>query len=169
MPTPVEIQPFHRQFILDASFTIVHDAATANEAEFLAMALTDVLVDKLAVDKPTDGAKAAARKIRLGIGDVNVGDEIKRPGDEAYVLTIHPETGIEISGTDPAGVFYGIQTLRALFPIAAYRQPAKRVELEAVPYRRRTALSLSRIAPRCRPQLPVQANGHEAARPHGLL
>ena len=44
-------------------------------------------------------------------------------GDEAYLLTASPENGIEIVGTDPAGVFYGVQTLRALLPLDAYQNP----------------------------------------------
>jgi hexosaminidase len=132
VPTPFEIQPLHQRFILDASFTIAPDSATAKEAAFLATALTDVLTGKVTVEKASTDAKAAPNRIRLGIGGVKMGDEAKHRGDEAYVLTIHPATGIEIVGTDPAGVFYGIQTLRALIPVAAYRQPAERIELDAV-------------------------------------
>ena len=40
---------------------------------------------------------------------MKVAGAAKNPGDEAYTLTAKPGAGIEIVGTDPAGVFYGIQ------------------------------------------------------------
>ncbi|GAA3725619.1 beta-N-acetylhexosaminidase [Salinactinospora qingdaonensis] len=42
-------------------------------------------------------------------------------GSEGYELTA-TGSGVSIVGTDPAGVFYGAQTLRQLLPAAAYRR-----------------------------------------------
>ena len=44
---------------------------------------------------------------------------LKKYGKEAYSLNITPKE-IEISGASPAGVFYGIQTLRQLLPPATF-------------------------------------------------
>ena len=57
-------------------------------------------------------------------------------GDEGYTLTVAPE-GVRITGRTPAGVFYGVQTLRQLMPASIeYRAasphaisiPAARIE-----------------------------------------
>ena len=40
--------------------------------------------------------------------------EDKKMGSEAYQLIAHPENGVIITGGDPAGVFYGIQSLLAM-------------------------------------------------------
>ena len=56
----------------------------------------------------TPGEKT--KGINLSIG--NVGDN-----DEAYRLTVNAE-GVNIVGASPAGVFYGIQTLRKALPVS---------------------------------------------------
>jgi hexosaminidase len=48
------------------------------------------------------------------------------------VLTAQPAGGIEIVGSDPAGVFYGIQSLRCLVPIELYHQKNSEISIDAV-------------------------------------
>ena len=48
------------------------------------------------------------------------------------MLSVSPDEGIEIIGGDPAGVFYGVQTLRALLPIDSYRQTNEEIEVDAM-------------------------------------
>src|SRR5687767_2123062 len=51
---------------------------------------------------------------------------VSEPGDDAYDLDVSP-AGVTIRGRTPAGVFYGVQTLRQLLPpFVEYR--AARVE-----------------------------------------
>ena len=57
---------------------------------------------------PQDGA-AAESVIELQLGDVS------EAGDEAYEITMMPARAT-IKGRTPAGVFYGVQTLRQLLP-----------------------------------------------------
>jgi hexosaminidase len=59
----------------------------------------------------------------------------RRPGDEAYALSVSARGGIEVSGTDSAGVFYGIQSLRALLPVEAFGQQPDSVALDEVTVR----------------------------------
>lgn len=48
-------------------------------------------------------------------------------GNEGYRLRVRPE-GVEVRGGGPAGVFYGLQTLRQLLPAATFRRsPTKGV------------------------------------------
>jgi hexosaminidase len=84
-------------------------------------------IQQLDVDSPHSPGSVA-----LQVGDVHVGNEPKRKGDEAYRLTVDSERGVEIVGTDPSGVFYGVQTLRALLPLDAYREPAADLKIDAV-------------------------------------
>jgi len=45
--------------------------------------------------------------------------------DEGYDLTIASDTGIRITGRTPAGVFYGVQTLRQLLPFSVELRGAR--------------------------------------------
>jgi hexosaminidase len=62
------------------------------------------------------GRAAAAAPLRLAIGAVE-----GQPSPEAYALSIDAQQGIRIVGASPAGVFYGLQTLRGLLPPSATR------------------------------------------------
>jgi hexosaminidase len=110
LPTPRSVRKSRRHMILDGSYSIHYQNGLAGEANFLAEALREDLGLSLPV-KPDDGSerRAVSLVLRAGRGDV-----------EGYVLTITPGEGIEISGSDPAGVFYGLQSLRALIPLEAY-------------------------------------------------
>jgi hexosaminidase len=58
------------------------------------------------------GATAAA--LRLETGPVE-----GQASPEAYELVVDPLGGIRVTGRSPAGVFYGLQSLRSLLPVAA--------------------------------------------------
>jgi hexosaminidase len=64
---------------------------------------------------PRSAAKAgpAASTLRLETGKVDGQDS-----PEAYELVVDPAAGIRIRGNSPAGVFYGLQSLRGLLPAA---------------------------------------------------
>ena len=77
---------------------------------------------------PPEGAR---NSIHLRIGDVAPpGRDVANP-NEAYVLTIAPDSGIDIVGRDAAGVFYAIQSLRNWLPIEAYRGKHHQLTLDA--------------------------------------
>ncbi len=129
VPTPVSIAKRPGEVTIDSSTRIVYEPTLENEAEFLADSLHRTF--NLQLDHqpaPGDGRNS----IHLKLGDVKIGDATKHPGDETYKLTATTTACIEIVGTDPAGVFYGLQTLRGLVPLAAYRMPGKRLSIDAV-------------------------------------
>ncbi|MFF3481732.1 beta-N-acetylhexosaminidase [Streptomyces sp. NPDC002701] len=73
------------------------------------------------------GARNTPDRVRLLI------DESLRP--EAYVLDADAERGVEIRGGDPAGVFWGAQTLRQLIgPDAFRRAPVRPGATHTVPH-----------------------------------
>ena len=98
--------------------TIAADDALAGEADFLRSALQDVL--RGAVVRSGQGGRADVT-LRLNRGlDVD-GDGT--PDPEGYTLEITGR-GVQITGADAAGVLYGIETLRQLIPVDAYRAAA---------------------------------------------
>jgi hexosaminidase len=105
------------------------ESRLTREAQFLAEQL-DALLGKPIADE--GGQPSHRDSIRLRVDEVRVEGVVKRAGDEAYQLTAMPGRGIEIVGSDPAGVLYGIQTLRALLPVEAYRTRAAETEIDAV-------------------------------------
>ncbi len=120
IPTPISYRPKAGSMSLDNSFVIVYDPALENEAGYLAKMLGEVTRSAF---KSVATAASVDKAIHLQIGKVNVAQ--KR---EAYELGI-AENGITITGTDPAGVFYGIQSLRSLIPLEAYQAGGTSVSL----------------------------------------
>ncbi len=51
---------------------------------------------------------------------------------EAYQLRIADGGGVHIEGGDAAGVFYGIQSLLALIPVEAWKEPVGKLEINSV-------------------------------------
>ena len=129
IPTPVEAARTPGEVMIEPSTTISFEPSLENEAKLLAENLKQAF--DLRLDLQT-APGVERNSIRLKLGKVQIGNVSKRPGDEAYTLTVKPNTGVEIVGTDPAGVFYGIQTLRALVPLEAYRAPGKPFSITAV-------------------------------------
>jgi hexosaminidase len=129
VPTPVEMTTTPGKVRLGKTRRIHFEPSLANEARLLAEELNLLLGEPIGVPSTLPASRDA---IRLRIDEIRVGGSTKRAGDEAYLLTAGPERGIEIVGSDPAGVFYGIQTLRALLPLEAYQNPAAEIEIGAV-------------------------------------
>ncbi len=127
LPSSVRLLKGAGSLTLDRTWGLQAGAGLEREAAFLAAALEPVLG---ATPQREESAGDAPNRIRLEIGEVNVAGTGRQPGDEAYVLEIDPETGIRITGTGAAGVFYGISSLRALLP-AGERAPGP-VELPAL-------------------------------------
>ncbi len=125
VPTPVRVDAAEGQVVLDEHTTIHYADGLGGESAFLAAALRPLLG---AVPVVEAGGEGGASDIVLRLGAVAVDGS----SPEAYRLTIDPEEGIEIAGNSPDGVFYGIQSLRALAPLEAYREPVESLRLKAV-------------------------------------
>jgi hexosaminidase len=117
LPTPRVVEPGRGRLTLRGRVAIEHARALASEAAYLAAAL-DGVIDA----SPRSGAGVERHRssaaIRLAIDarlDID-GDGSADP--EAYVLDVGDD--ITIRGSDRAGVFHGIQTLRQLVPLDAH-------------------------------------------------
>jgi hexosaminidase len=123
VPKPLRVEPRPGAVTLGPATEIRHAAGLEREAAVLEAALTALLGVKPRVSAGTTPSPSA---VVLETGP------LAAAGDEAYTLAVSAEAGITIRGAHPAGVFYGIQTLRALVPPEAYREPQASLTLEAV-------------------------------------
>ncbi|HYG38295.1 MAG TPA: family 20 glycosylhydrolase [Cytophagales bacterium] len=123
IPTPVTYQYGKQKVIIDDSYRIIANEELKEEKLFLANALNDLLKKPL--------AEEGENYIELLIGDISYGGKTLSKGDEAYELTVKPGK-IHIKGSDKDGVFYGIQSLKALIPVAALTTKNDKIPLKEI-------------------------------------
>jgi len=97
-PTPVQLTRGAGELRLSAMPAITAPADLASEAQFAAEYL-----------RPYVRTGKGSTALRLEVGAVE-----GQTSPEAYELVIDPTTGVRIVGVSPAGVFYGLQSLRTL-------------------------------------------------------
>jgi len=112
IPRPVHVTPGAGSFVLTARTAIVTDRTTRDIGYQLADWLQPATGYRLAV---AAAPGAATRTIALRIDPT-----LSRLGPEGYRLTV-TGTGVTIRGFQPAGVFYGVETLRQLLPPDIFR------------------------------------------------
>lgn len=121
IPTPVRIQATGEYVTFTDPPEIYYEAGLENEADHLAGMLarrTGFLFNHR--EGPGPGSNSIVLKRRdLRINGVD---------REAYRLEIDKNRNITITGSDPSGVFYGIQTLNALLPVDGDSAPTFRVK-----------------------------------------
>ncbi|WP_420148190.1 beta-N-acetylhexosaminidase, partial [Spirosoma sp.] len=120
IPSPIKITTGKGALTLDPSLAIYTDKTLESEARFLTQKLKSLTGKEF---QTTYGA-STAKGISLRIGNVATNGITK----EAYQLRID-DNGISITGSDAAGVFYGIQSLLALVPAQSYLDPSIPVQL----------------------------------------
>ena len=113
IPSPVKIQIGSGVLNITNSLEIYYQNGLENEAKYLAASLRDLTSKEFKMSTTTSKGKS----INLQLSKIKVANTSK----EAYQLKISEE-GISIVGSDPAGVFYGIQSLRSLIPVEAYKE-----------------------------------------------
>jgi len=101
-PTPLQVTKGTGALRLSVMPQISAAPALANEAAFAAEYLRPYL---------RAGGGAGNQALRIEIGAVQ-----GQSSPEAYELVVDPTAGIRIVGASPAGVFYGLQSLRSLLP-----------------------------------------------------
>lgn len=121
IPSPVSIKPGSNTLELNDQLAILYERGLENEAGYLAASLKDLTGKEFRIEDTDSGG---GRAIRLQVGQVEVSGTRK----EAYHLSIAAH-GISVTGSDAAGVFYGIQSLRSLIPLRAYQKPASVISL----------------------------------------
>jgi hexosaminidase len=126
VPSPVSIIANSGSFTLTGETSVFYQKGLENEARFLSESLVPLLKAKLPVAVlPTTNERAIFLRLAEGEG------EQTPSGAEGYTLKV-TEEHIEITGVDKAGVFYGIQSLRSLFPVDAWISPSDSTRVDAV-------------------------------------
>ena len=108
IPLPSRIETRSGVFQLTAETAILADPPNLWNADFLRRLLAASTGFPLPV-RAFDRAGNNAICLRLNPG-------LESLGKEAYSLAVSPET-VTIEAHDPAGIFYGLQTLRQLLPV----------------------------------------------------
>ena len=123
VPLPQEITITEgTSFTLDETVAIAYqgDEAMKQNATFLA----EYIKEKVGLDLPITN-QSSNKAIRLSV-------ENSDDNPEGYQLTVSAD-GIAIIGASPAGVFYGIQTLRKALPVTKGKAKLPTVEINDYP------------------------------------
>jgi hexosaminidase len=112
IPEPVSITRGAGEFVLTPGTMIWTDSATFN----LGYQLAGYLKPATGIELPVSMPGALTAKIII----LHIDPSVTRLGPEGYRLLVEPER-IVITAPEAAGLFYGIQTLRQLFPPAIFR------------------------------------------------
>jgi hexosaminidase len=118
LPTPRRVERGRGEVTLRGHVVIEHPGALNGEAAYLASALDGVLAAAVSQRTAEADHHQPATTIRLSVdANLDIDGDGKRDA-EAYVLDVK-DGRVTIRGSDRAGVFYGIQTLRQLVPVEA--------------------------------------------------
>lgn len=130
IPSPVRYKKGTGEWSLDATVRLFHESGLESEADFL----IDALEKRFGLHlKTATGPDSRRNGIHLKIAGITVDAVERGNGDEAYHLSISENGGVRITGSDGAGLFYGIQSLLALLPTTAMnnsRTPVSIPEIE---------------------------------------
>ncbi|HXY40741.1 MAG TPA: family 20 glycosylhydrolase, partial [Vicinamibacteria bacterium] len=118
-PTPVSVEKREGRLTLAAQPAITAAPELAAEAAFAAEYLRPFFTTTKGTGRLP--ARQTPAAVRLEVGAVQ-----GQASPEAYELVVDPASGIRIVGNSPAGVFYGLQSLRDLLGVP---QPTIRAAL----------------------------------------
>ncbi len=125
IPSPVSYKATGSKVVFDDMVRVLYEDGLENEARFI----SDFL-EKLIGTRPTmeQASGPSSYSIFLETGNVSVNGK----NEEAYRMEIKPDKSIRITGSDPAGVFYGLQSLIAMLPVEVFRGQNAEVALDEV-------------------------------------
>jgi hexosaminidase len=125
IPTPVRTTPGNGSVSISSKWSVHFAEGLDAEAVYLSEQLGKALAGKITTQKSTE---ADPQAILLELKETQVGGKTK----EAYQFEISPATGVRITGSDAAAVFYGIQSLLAWLPEETWGKPSGEIKLDAV-------------------------------------
>ena len=118
VPAPRSYQRKPGSFSWSEAVVVNYDKQLGKEVEYLSGYMESHFNKKIKlIEGPGDG------QVQINLGSAKQA--------EGYRLVVTPE-GIDIIGQDPAGVFYGIQSLLGLVPISNYEEKGTALEIPAI-------------------------------------
>ena len=115
IPKPLSLKESAGAFSVDAQTSVIADTGARDTATYLAQRLRKVTGFNLPVRRHKDDDDTGTIVLRLLESPAQQSDQDK----EAYQLRVTSDL-VDISATDPAGLFYGVQTLLQMFPPDIY-------------------------------------------------
>ena len=128
IPTPFITKPIYTRMELTKDVKIVYAAELQQEARYLSSELGKNLGKNPEIIK---NQLTGENNIFLNIEKIKIEDKTFDNGSEAYSLRVQ-NGNIYITGTDKAGVFYAIQSLKALFPVESFKEPSGKIILDGI-------------------------------------
>lgn len=125
IPSPVSYKSSNEKILFDGPVEFLYAKGLENEARFFADFMGNLLGMQYEISEAT---RIKPNSLFLKIDDISVNGKSK----EAYHLKVNKNKSIEISGSDPAGVFYGLQSLIALLPTEMFRGEQVPIEIPEV-------------------------------------
>ncbi len=123
IPTPLKAVYSERRVTMEEKIEIHFTGGLGREAGYLADMLEQASGMAPIVKEDSRGGNCI---ILLEM------DQQKVPGNEAYRLSVNTRNGVRITGSNAAGVFYGIQSLLAMLPPDIWAHPGSILELPEV-------------------------------------
>ena len=129
--TPAPFQTYYRgsTYTFSYNLTIRYDAGLEDEADYLALQLNKVQQNPVRI---LSSEEEGVAQLEL---ELDPGLMINGTNESVYTLDIARGNPIKITGSDAAGVYYGIESLRALFPVGNLRVKSDPLTIPALQIR----------------------------------
>ncbi|MFC4634875.1 beta-N-acetylhexosaminidase [Dokdonia ponticola] len=120
IPKPLSLETSQGRFLVDEKTIIVGDVSLTNEINYVSDMLQ--VGSRFTVSTSNDSANEKKKNSITLLLDESL------PSDESYKLEVTFDN-VVISGKTPAGIFYGIQSLRQLLPATVESESTNKVPL----------------------------------------
>lgn len=111
IPCPVSLEPADGRFVITPDVQVVAAGDAKVEVAKLIEALAPAMGFRLKLAEETREQRAVVLELVAALKE--------KVGDEGYTLNVTP-TRVDLRAASPAGLFYGIQTLRQLLPVEVF-------------------------------------------------
>jgi hexosaminidase len=120
IPKPLDLQIQNGRFLVDENTYVSAPEELKNEADYLVQMLSTSTGDTVPLKQDQEEERGIFLKLV---------DSIQN--EEGYILNVS-DNSIEILGATPAGIFYGLQSLRQLMPAETETEPVGELTIPAV-------------------------------------
>lgn len=114
IPSPVIYKTTGEKVLFDGPVAFLYQEGLENEARYFADFMGKLFDMQYEIQKATE---SKPNSVFFSLGPISVDGKT----EEAYRLEVKKDKSITIEGSDPAGVFYGIQSLISLLPVEMFR------------------------------------------------